>query len=113
MTRPEWALTAVIAFVLVYAAILVVVFARRRRRFDLEAQREYEAWAALPPEPVDDPCVAEGCGHARGLHYERSDRTRGACRDPECYCAKYQADRPQVLLGVVYDQGANYPEEEA
>jgi hypothetical protein len=104
VTRPEWALTFVVAFVLIYAAILVVVFARRRRRNDEIAERE--AWEEFnqEPEPVDDPCVSEGCGHARGLHYERTDRTRGACRDPECYCAKYVADRPQVLLGVVYDQ---------
>jgi len=104
LTWPQWALTGIVAFVLVYAAALIVVFYRRRRRIDLFFQQEYEAQAALPPEPVDDPCVAEGCGHARGLHYERSDRTRGACRDPECYCAKYMPDRPQVLLGVVYDQ---------
>jgi hypothetical protein len=101
VTRAEWALTGVVAFALLYAAIVLVVWSRRRHSFDREAMERQQALDALPPEPVDDPCVTEGCGHARGDHYQRLDRSRGACLDKECSCVRYVPDRPMpVLLGV-------------
>lgn len=88
LTPTTVSLAAIGALLLLFAVSLARSIWRRYRT-DEDAHV-----AALPPEPLDDSCVTDGCGHARGAHYQRSDRSRGACLDPTCLCGNYRPDRP-------------------